>query len=128
LTGSALTSTAFGLGGSLSYASLAALNVSMGSGGNTFPIANTGSGTTMTVNSGTGSDTVNVLATSSPLTVNTQTGTDTANVQSIGAMAGINAGGGNDSINVSSNAPTNSGKLAGIAAVLTVNGGSGAST
>ncbi len=75
-----------------------------------------------------GSDTVNVTATSSPLSVNTQTGTDTVNVQAIGAMAGINAGGGNDTINVSSNAPTNSGKLAGITAVLTVNGGSGAST
>jgi len=123
LSGTGLTSTAFGAGGSLSYSSLANLNISLGSGGNTFTVANTASGTTTTVNSGTGSDTVNVTTTSSPLTVNTQTGTDTVNVQAIGAVASINAGGGNDTINVSSNAPTNTGNLAGITKVLTINGG-----
>ena len=123
-----LTSTAFGSGGGLSYSSLAALNVSLGSGGNTVTVAGTASGTSTTVNSGAGSDTVNVMGTSSPLTVNTQTGTDTVNVQAIGAPASINAGGGNDTIDVSSNAPANTGTLAGIAAVLTVNGGSGTST
>jgi hypothetical protein len=128
LTGTALTSTAFGTGGSLSYSSLGTLNVSMGSGGNAFTVASTAPATATTVNSGTGSDTVNVVTTSSPLTVNTQAGTDTVNVQAIGAPASINAGGGNDTINVSSNAPTNTGKLSGIAAVLTVNGGTGSST
>ncbi len=128
LNGTGLTSTAFGTGGGLSYSSLAALNVSLGSGGNTFTVANTAGGTNTVVNSGAGSDTVNVTETSSPLTVNTQTGTDKVNVQAIGAPASINAGGGNDTINVSSNAPTNTGELAGIAAVLTVSGGSGAST
>ncbi len=128
LNGTALTSTAFGSGGGLSYSSLAALNASLGSGGNTVTVAGTASGTSTTVNSGAGSDTVNVMGTSSPLTVNTQTGTDTVNVQAIGAPASINAGGGNDTIDVSSNAPANTGTLAGIAAVLTVNGGSGTST
>ncbi len=108
LSGTGLTSTAFGTGGSLSYAALAALNVAMGSGGNTFLISNTAGGTTTTLNSGTGSDTVNVTTTSSPLTVNTQAGTDT--------------------VNVSSNAPTNTGKLSGIGAVLTINGGTGSTT
>ena len=69
-----------------------------------------------------------MTGTSSPLTVNTQTGTDTVNVQAIEVAASINAGGGNDTINVSSNAPANTGTLSGIAAVLTINGGSGAST
>ena len=84
LTGTALTSTAFGAGGSLSYSSLAKLNVSMGSGGNTFTVANTASGTTTTVNSGTGSDTVNVQATSGPTTVNTGGGSN-LNVVNVGS-------------------------------------------
>ncbi len=125
LTATTLKSTAFGTGGSLSYTSLAALNISMGSGGNTFTVTNTAAGTTTTLNSGTGSDTVKVTTTSSPLVVNTQTGSDTVNVQGIGALATINAGGGNDTINVSSNAPTNTGTLSGIAAILRVNGGTG---
>ena len=128
LSDTGLTSTAFGTGGSLDYTNLGMLKVSLGSGGNTFTVASTAPGTATTVISGTGSDTVNVTTTSSPLTINTQTGTDTVNVQAIGAPASINAGGGNDTINVSSNAPTNTGTLAGIAAVLTVNGGSGTST
>ncbi len=53
-------STAFGTGGSLSYSSLATLNMTMGSGGNTFNVANTASPTTTTLNSGRGSDTINV--------------------------------------------------------------------
>ncbi len=102
LSGTGLTSTAFGSGGGLSYSSLAALNLSLGSGGNTVTVAGTAGGTSTTVNSGTGSDTVDVTGTSGPLTVNTQTGMDTVNVQAIGAPASINAGGGNDTFNVSS--------------------------
>ena len=128
LNGTTLTSTAFGSGGRLSYSGLATLNLSMGSGGNIFTVANTAGGTTTTVNSGTSSDTVDVTTTSSPLTVNTQTGTDTVNIQGIGAAASVNGGGGNDIINVSSNAPSNSGQLSGIAGVLTIEGGTGSST
>ncbi|MHB1559304.1 MAG: beta strand repeat-containing protein, partial [Isosphaeraceae bacterium] len=123
-----LTSSAFAPGGSVAYTGLGALNIAMGSGGNVFTVAGTAPGTMTTVNSGTGSDTVNVTETSSPLTVNTQTGTDTVNVQSIGAPASINAGGGNDVINVSSTAPAPTGVLSGIAALLTVDGGTGSST
>ena len=128
LTATTFKSTGFGTGGSLSYSSLKALNISMGSGGNTFTVTNTAAGTTTKLNSGTGSDTVKVTNTSSPLTVNTQTGTDTVNVQAIGDVASINTGGGNDTVNVSSNAPTNTGTLSGIAALLTVDGGAGSTT
>jgi hypothetical protein len=128
LSGTTLTSTAFAAGGSLSYSSITTLNVSMGRGGNTFTVAGTVPGTTTTVNSGTGNDTVNLTGTSSSLTVNTQAGTDTVNVQSIGAPASINAGGGNDAINVFSSALANGGTLSGIAGLLTVNGGSGSTT
>ena len=125
----ATTLTGLNTGASgITYSGLANLTVSLGSGGNTFTVANTAGGTSTTVNSGNGTDTVNVTATSSPLTVNTQTGPGTVNVQAIGAAASINAGGGNDTINVSSSAPANTGTLAGIAALLTVNGGSGTST
>ncbi len=128
LTPATFTSTAFGSGGSLAYTKLGALNIAMGTGGNTFTVAGTAPAATTTINSGTGSDTVNIEATSSPLTVNTQAGTDTVNVQSIGAPAAINAGGGNDVINVSSTAPAPGGLLSGIAATLSVNGGTGSST
>ena len=86
MNGTGLTSTAFGTGGGLSYSSLAALNVVAGLG-RQLPSRspNTAGGTSTTVNSGAGSDTVNVTGTSSPLTVNTQTGTDTVNVQAIGS-------------------------------------------
>ena len=103
LTNTQLTSTAFGGTASLAYARFATLNISMGSGGNTFNVASTAAGTTTTVNGGTGNDTVNVKTTASNLTVNGQSG--------------------NDTINVSSNAPSNTGMLAGITAPLTINGG-----
>ncbi|MHB1421755.1 MAG: hypothetical protein ACYC3I_00885 [Gemmataceae bacterium] len=130
-TGSLSSTQLLGMGmGSqgITYSGLAALNISLGSGSNTFVVSNTAPGTTTTLNSGAGSDTVNVLVTSSLLTVNTQTGTDTVNVKSIGAAAYVNAGGGNDTINISSNAPANSGLLGGIGGLLTINGGTGSTT
>jgi hypothetical protein len=127
LTATTLTGLSMGASG-IAYSGLSALNISLGSGGNTFTVASTAVGTTTTLNSGTGDDTVNVTTTSSPLTVNTQTGTDTVNVKGIGAVATINAGGGNDKINVSSDAPTNTGELSGITALLTINGGTGSTS
>ena len=91
LSGTALTSTAFGAGGSLSYSSLANLNISLGSGGNTFLISNTAAGTTTFLNSGTGADTVNVQATSSTTTVNTGGGTNT-NTVNVGSLAPATGG------------------------------------
>jgi FG-GAP-like repeat/FG-GAP repeat len=127
LTGTTLTGLNMGPSG-ITYGGLSILNISLGSGVNTFTVANTATGATTTLNSGAGKDTVNITTTSSRLTVNTQAGTDTVNVHGIGAVATINAGGGNDAINVSSNAPTNTGALSGITAALTVNGGTGSTT
>jgi len=114
LSSTALTSTAFGTGGSLSYSSLATLNVSMGGGGNSFTVANTASGTTTTVNSGTGNDTVNVQGALSSLTINAQAGNDTINVSStsgtlsgIAGLVTINGGGqSGDALNVSDTSDT----------------------
>ena len=61
----------------ITYGGLSTLNISLGSGLNTFTVGDTAAGTTTTLNSGTGEDTVTITTTSSPLTVNTQAGKDT---------------------------------------------------
>ena len=70
LTPTTLTGLNMGASG-ITYSGLANLNITLGSGGNTFLISNTASGTTTFLNSGSGADTVNVHATSSTTTVNT---------------------------------------------------------
>ncbi|MGD0900739.1 MAG: hypothetical protein ABR915_23145, partial [Thermoguttaceae bacterium] len=64
------------------------------------------------------------------ISVTTGTVADTVNVQSTvaGSTTTINTGGGNDTINVSSNAPTNTGNLAGLAGTLSIDGGAGSNT
>src|SRR5262249_24121843 len=122
-TVTANTITGLGMGpGGIIYSGIAGLNISLGGLGNTFNVNGTAPGTTTTVNSGAGADTVTVNATGSPLTVNTQAGADVVNVRAVAAPASVNSGSG-DTVNVSSNAPTNTGTLSGIAAVLTVSGG-----
>ena len=60
--------TGLGLGASwITYSGLAGLNISLGSGGNTFTIASTYSATATTLNSGNGNDTVNVGSTANVL-------------------------------------------------------------
>ncbi len=86
LSSTELESTAFGDGGSLSYLSIAVLNISMGSGGNTFFVNSTAVPTCTFLNTGTGADTVNVLATDGPITINTGGGSNvnTVNLGSSG--------------------------------------------
>ncbi len=134
LTGTSLTSTlgGFGAGGSISYGTLANLNIQLGSKQNTLTVAGNGATalTTVTTNSSTtGPDTIFVNSTTNPLVINDATANDIDNVVSIGAVATVyGKSGGADIINVSSNAPTNTGNLAGINALLTINGGNGTST
>ena len=72
-----------------------ALTVNGGSGGNTFTVdgtlASSAFPTDEVLNSGTGSDTVNVLATTAggPLTIHGQGGNDQVNLTSAGSLAGI---------------------------------------
>ncbi len=105
LTSSALTG--LGMAG-INYSGLSALNMSLGSGGNTFTITNTSAGTTTTLNSGTGSDTVSVTTDSSTTIINTQTGTDTVNVANDTGTTTINTGGGNDTVNIQTTNATTS--------------------
>jgi len=89
-------------------------------------VQTTGAGQSTTVNGDEGQDTVTLQATglASTTTVNTGEDADIINVQTIAGDTTVNAGVGNDTINVSSDAPTNSGLLDGIAAQLIVNGDS----
>lgn len=54
--------------------------------------------------------------------------TDTANIQAINHPTSVATGDGNDTINVASNAPLNTGNLAGIASDLTIDAGAGVNT
>jgi hypothetical protein len=78
-----LTSTQItGLGmvsGGITYSGLAALSISLGSGGNNFDIASTSSAATI-LNSGAGNDTVAIFSDGGLTTVNVGTGTDTVSV------------------------------------------------
>lgn len=105
LTGTTLTG--LGMANGVTYGTLEALTIALGSGGNTFTIQDTHIGTTE-VNSGSGSDTVNVKAVLGPTTVNAEAGPDTINVGSLAPAAG--------------------GTVNPIAAALTVNGGANADT
>jgi acrosin len=121
LTGTTLTGLGLGAAG-ISYSGLSALNISLGSGGNTFTIASTSAGTATTLNSGKGNDTVTILTTGSLTNINTQAGNDTVNVRDTGAPTTINTGTGADTINVGSLAPQTDGILDNIQGLLTVVG------
>lgn len=87
LTSTTLTGLGMGVSG-ITYSGLMVLNVSLGAGGNTFTIINTNSSTTTTVNTGSGSDTVNVQSISGITMINTRTGVSVINVGSLAPNSG----------------------------------------
>jgi hypothetical protein len=95
------------------------LIVNGGSGADTFTIANTGATLlSTTINGGKGNDSFNVTTTSGDLTLNTGTGSNQVNVQGTGlniatfpSTLNVVGHGGNDSVTVGSNAPALSGTL-----------------
>ena len=99
--------TGLGMSDGIAYSELEDLNISLGSGGDTFTIASTHAGTTV---------------------LNTNAGADTVNVQTIAGATTVNAGSGNDTINVGSLAPVTGGVTGGISAPLTLNGQDGNDT
>ncbi len=103
----ATTLTGLGMSTGITYGTLEALNIGLGSGGDTFTIASTHTGTT---------------------TLNSNAGADTVNVQTISGATTVNAGTEDDTINVGSLAPATGGTVNGISAPLTVNGGDGIDT
>ena len=72
--------------GGITYASLEALNIALGSGNNTFTVESTHSGTT-TVTSGDGNDTIRVKTTGGHTTIDTGAGNDLVTVSSDQALA-----------------------------------------
>ena len=86
VNGTLTNTTVSGLGmvaSGIVYSGLTKLNVSLGSGADTFTIASTSSGTSTVLNTGGGNDIVNILSTASATTINTQSGADTINVGSV---------------------------------------------
>ena len=117
------------------------LSINEGAGSNTLNVSESGISTadTVLVTNGQISSavipfTINYQATGGTfgggINLLTGSGADTVNVQSTlaGGTTAINTGGGNDTINVSSNAPTNTGNLAGLAGTLSIDGGAGSNT
>jgi hypothetical protein len=107
----------------ISYAGVSNLTIDLGTAGNSFSIANTHAGTSVSVNGGAGPDTLKIVADASPVSLTTGGGTDTVLVQSINAATSV-VSSGNSTIDVGSNAPASSGMLSGIVAGLTVTGAS----
>src|SRR5204863_137757 len=121
LTSTALTGLNMG-GSGIIYGGLSSLNISLGSGGNTFTIASTNDGTVTTLNSGSANDTVNVQANAGVTNVNAQGGNDTVNVLTTGATTNVNTGSGTNTINVGSLAPAVGGIIDNIKGLLAVTG------
>jgi hypothetical protein len=92
LTGTSLTGLGMGFGG-ITYGGLAALNISLGGGPNTFTIASTQSTTTSTLKDGSGCNTVNVQSTAGPTNIISQQGTDVVNIGSLAPATGGNVNG-----------------------------------
>ena len=122
LTATALTGLGMGASG-ISYSGLVALNISLGSGGNTFTISNTKAATVTTLNSGSGNDTINLTTDSGLTNINGQAGNDTVNVRATGGTTNVNTGSGANTVNVGSLAPGTGGIVNNIQGILNVTGG-----
>jgi RTX calcium-binding nonapeptide repeat (4 copies) len=122
--------TGLGMGQGIRYSGLTAVNIRLGSGGNTFTVAGTHTGTTL-LESGTGDDTVHVQATSGPTTVDTQAGNDLVNVgdgslnaitstaQSAGpAPLGLIGGAGHDAVVLDDSSDTSTGETGNLTSFL----------
>jgi hypothetical protein len=100
----------------------------------TFELVDFANKTNVTVDGLAGGNTITTDYTTaaaglSTLLVDAGTAADEVDVQAIPAVPlSVNGQGGNDVINISSNAPTDTGNLAGLGATVTVDGGAGSNT
>jgi len=104
------TITGLGMGSGITFSGLSLVSITLGSGGNTFTIASTPAATVL-LSSGKGNDTVNVQSTAagSQTVVNTGAGTNTVNIgNSLSLLAGLVTvtGNGGDILNVNDTAAT----------------------
>jgi hypothetical protein len=97
------------------------LIVNGGSGGNTFNVANTEFPLLRTtINGGKGGDTFNVTDTDTPLTINTGTGTNHVNVRGTAGALAVQGHGGSDTVTIGSLAPALGGTLTNLLGAVTV--------
>ena len=104
------------------FTGFAKLTISLGFGGNTFTIENTGAAIATTINDGLSDDTINLIADSGATTLNGQAGNDTFNILSTNGTTTINTGTGASVINVGSLAPNTGGVLNTIQGALVIFG------
>src|SRR5205823_8956526 len=91
---SVTTISDLGMGaGSIVYGTLETLNVSLGSGGDTFDVVSTLAGVTTTLNTNAGADTVNVQTNATALTVDRKGGEERKNVVWSAEARRVDAGG-----------------------------------
>jgi hypothetical protein len=125
----ATTVTGLGAAAAVNFTGLSdltALNLALGSGGNTFTVNATPA--PLTLSTGAGNDTVNVNADTAPTAINGQGGSDTINVRAASALTTINTGtGSNTTVNLGSAAPNSGGSLGNLSGEVVVHG-SGADT
>lgn len=146
LTASALKGLGMVASG-ITYSGLSVLTISLGNDGNIFTINNTYKSTTTTLNSGAGSDTVDLETDSGTTVINGQGGGDTINVvndggattinessgnniiniQGTGATTNVNTSSGSNTINIGSKAPALTGNLNAIQGAINI-AGSGTDT
>lgn len=107
LTSTTLTGLSLGPAG-ITYASLAAINLSLGSGGNVVSIASTAAATLTSLTGGSGNDTFNITSTTGPASINTGSGTNAVNITGLSAVQGAITvtGNGTDTLNVDDSAST----------------------
>jgi outer membrane protein OmpA-like peptidoglycan-associated protein len=141
--------TGLGMQVAIDYDDFENVNVTLGSGNDTFVVVDTIDGTT-TVDGFDGDDILNILTASASVTVsggddndtitlettkqgsnvqlNGDAGDDEINIHAMNDVVSVSGGGDNDTINVGSIAPLIGGNVAGIGAALTVDGDAGADT
>jgi len=110
------TISGLGLGSPITYGTMEAININLGSGNDNFTITSPTAVTTVSGNVGT--DTFTIVSNSAALTVNGGANNDTINVQGTGSTVTVNSGDGNDSVNLGNGGNS----LDNITAGLTVNG------
>ena len=97
LTSSTVAGLNMALG--ITYSGMSAVNINLGQGSDHFIITSTHAGTT-NVQTGNGSNIIDVQSTSGPLTVSGGSGAETLNVFSTGSTSTFNAGTGTATINI----------------------------
>jgi hypothetical protein len=107
--------------GQINYTGISTMSLDLGTAGNSVTVSNTSSTTATTITGGVGNDTFTIAADSDVLQVNTGGGSDVVNVQTIAAATTVNSAG-NSHINLGTTAPATGGVLSGIAAALNVTG------